>query len=124
MTRQTIALVDDDRNILTSVAMALEAEATVTSPAPARRAPRPVMAAAPVLPREPATIRACPKVPLCPPRCRGASSGANIDGSSSENHASSYSEGGLPMAPTMSSPACSQLGANTWAGLGAVKVTV
>ena len=36
------------------------AVATVTRPAPARRAPRPASRAAPVLPREPATIATRP----------------------------------------------------------------
>ena len=37
-------------------AIALAADATVTNPAPARSAASPLIAAAPVLPREPATI--------------------------------------------------------------------
>ena len=48
----------------TAVKPALIAEATVTSPAPARIAAIPAMAAAPVLPRDPATTRPWPKVPL------------------------------------------------------------
>ena len=105
-------------------AMALWAEATVTSPAPARSADSPAIAAAPVLPREPATTSTWPYVPLCPARARGASSSRNIAGSTSESHASAYNSGGLPIAPTISSPMWSQFGGMACATFGAVKVTV
>ena len=68
--------------------MALAAEATVTSPAPARRAAIPAMAAAPDFPRDPATTSTCPNVPLWPPRGRGPSSAPNIEGSTSDSQAS------------------------------------
>ena len=50
---------------------ALLAVATVTSPAPARNAARAAMAAAPVLPTEPARISTCPKLPLFAEAARG-----------------------------------------------------
>ena len=105
-------------------AIALWAEATVTRPAPARRAANPDMAGAPVFPREPPTTRTWPKVPLCPSRGLGASSSRNIRGSTTDSHASSYSDSGLPIGPTCSSPAWLQFGGSTSAGLGAVNVMV
>ena len=49
------------------------AAASVVSPAPARAAAVAASSAAPVLPREPATTRTCPKVPLFESRGRGGS---------------------------------------------------
>ena len=65
--------------------MADSSDATVTNPAPARSAAIPHMAAAPVLPCDPAIASTCPKVPLCPARGRGASNARNMAGSTSDS---------------------------------------
>ena len=52
--------------------------ATVASPAPMRNAAVPHMAAAPLLPSEPATTRTCPKRPLLLSNARGANSCGNL----------------------------------------------
>ncbi len=69
--------------------IALSAEATVTRPAPARRAAHPAIDGAPVLPREPPITSTWPNVPLCPAGGRGASRSRNMAGSTSESQASS-----------------------------------
>ncbi len=50
-------------------------QATVTRPAPARSAASPAMAAAPALPRDPATTSTWPNLPLFESRARGAKQG-------------------------------------------------
>ncbi len=48
---------------------------TVTRPAPTRRAPRADSTAAPLMPRLPARMATCPKLPLCASQARGGSTG-------------------------------------------------
>ena len=58
-----------------TIGVTLAGVATVTSPAPDRSAPRAARIAAPLLPRDPATIRTRPKSPLCASDARGLISG-------------------------------------------------
>ena len=106
-------------------AIALSADATVTSPAPARSAASPAIAAAPVLPRDPATTSTWPNVPLCPAgRARRQQLAEHRRLHQREPRRPSYNSGGLPIAPTISSPMWSQFGGIACATFGAVKVTV
>src|SRR6476659_4398039 len=52
--------------------------ATCTSPAPPRSAPSPARMAAPLMPREPATMRTRPYVPLWLAGARGAKRGRSV----------------------------------------------
>ena len=61
------------------------AEATVESPAPARNAAIPAIAAAPVFPRPPAITRTWPYRPLFESLNRGRNSGAKSAGSDNES---------------------------------------
>ena len=59
-----IGMVMASSSFASNTSLTLEGTATVTSPAPIRRAARAARAAAPVLPTEPAMIPAWPNVPL------------------------------------------------------------
>ena len=98
----------------------------VTSPTPERSAPVAASTAAPVFPIDPATIKRCPKAPLCAPRARRGNAAA-ASASSSRNSvgwAVSMLAGGMPMSATTSSPISSQAGGSTWPRFAAANVTV
>jgi hypothetical protein len=95
-------------------------QATVTSPAPARSAPRAASTAAPAFPTDPATTRTWPKVPLWAPAGRSgrsrAASAASVQLSAAPSSATTAS--GIPMSTTDQRPACSPAGSSTRQGLG------
>ena len=96
---------------------------TVTSPAPARNAENPAIAAAPALPTDPPITSTCPYIPLLESRGRGAISCVMslnvIRESFSEDWIASSGEpiGAIRVGPKVRFP-------NTCAGRGAVKVTI
>ena len=101
--------------------------ATVTSPAPDRRAPSPAKRAAPVLPGDPATNTTWPQSPLCASRARTGIRDRTCSGVSSSSRGpsrSSITHAGIPISATTSSPARSAAGASTSGIFGAARVTV
>src|SRR5580693_7961126 len=103
------------------------AEATVESPAPARNAAIPAIAAAPVFPRPPAITRTWPYKPLFESDTRGRNNAAKSVGADIESRmlgSPSNISGGVPIGTTCTSPASSHTGDNTRLGLRAVNVTV
>ena len=99
----------------------------VTSPAPARNAPRPLSAAAPDFPDEPATNNTCPNFPLCPSAPRTSGRDANSSGLSQRSApfpSSSIKSTGEPIGTTSRDPQASALRESNWPTFGAVKVTV
>src|SRR5271157_3853473 len=102
---------------------ALLAVATVTSPAPARSAAIPAIAAAPDFPSDPPTISTWPYMPLLLSRGRGASSDAKSRAVVTSSFNSAWiAASGEPIGATITGPRVSC--PNTCAGRGAVKVTM
>src|SRR5579885_552506 len=101
--------------------------ATVTSPAPARRAASEAMIAAPAFPTDPAMTSTCPKRPLLESGQRSKGKEANSRGSTQRMDAppiSSMSEPGEPILATVRRPTLAAFTETSWPTLGAVKVTV
>ena len=99
----------------------------MTRPAPDRRAPTAARCAAPVLPREPATIRTCPKLPLCASARRSGTSAfmaSRVRSSTRGPSRASMTSLGMPMSATMRLPTCRRAGGSTRGSFGAPSVTV
>ena len=102
---------------------ALFAVATVASPAPARNAAMPAIAAAPDLPSDPPTISTCPYMPLLLSMGRGAKNAARSCAVvTSSLSLDSMAASGEPIGATITGPRVSC--PNTCAGRGAVNVTI
>ena len=113
--------------IAATTAWQLDGVATVTRPAPERSAPTAARCAAPVLPREPATISTRPKSPLWLSGARGVTiSRMALRVSSSTRGPSrlSSTSAGMPMSAMTMSPARVSPGGSTSGSLGAPSVTV
>ena len=101
--------------------------ATVTRPAPDRRAPTPARHAAPVFPRDPATINTCPQSPLWAPGGRAGMRRrmpAGVSSSSRGPSTSLMTPAGIPISATTSSPARASAGGSTSGIFGAPRATV
>ena len=59
------------RSLDSTIGATVRGVPTVMRPVPIRSAPSPARAGAPAFPGDPATMPACPKVPLCEDACRG-----------------------------------------------------
>jgi len=95
-------------NFAASTGFDERAAATVTSPAPERKAAEAARQAAPVIPGDPATTSTCPKSPLCARRERGGKRdcrSASTTRSPAPSTASTRS-GGSPMSATRILPQC------------------
>ena len=102
----------------------LSGQATVVSPAPARRAARVHMAAAPAIPRDPATISRWPKSFLCAVRLRTGSARAASETSARRRTSSGSRLSGMPMSRTASLPHTSMPPPSQWPGLAVWNATV
>src|SRR5688500_5678352 len=101
--------------------------ATVTRPAPERRAPIAARWAAPVLPRDPATTVTRPKSPLCESAARGSTSSRSCSGVSSSTcfpSSLSITSYGMPMSAMTTSPAYASPGGRISGSFGTASVTV
>ena len=101
--------------------------ATVTRPAPLRSAPRALSTAAPVLPRDPATISTRPQSPLWASGARGCTSArteSRVRRWSRGPSTASTADIGMPMSAITTSPATCSAGGRTSGTFGAASVTV
>src|ERR1700730_13138385 len=96
--------------------MADQADATVASPAPARSAAIPAIAAAPVFPRPPAITKTWPYRPLFESLARGRNRDEKSGGPDNESKTLGFPStisGGVPIGATCTLPASSHAGDNT-----------
>ena len=100
--------------------------ANVTSPAPARNAPRADIRAAPVAAMSPETTTACPRLYLCPSTCGTGKALCQTSGVFSKvcGAISPSTWASMPMSATRTRPQCSLPGSNRCAGFCRKKVTV